>query len=82
MTGSTMRHLALISALALTTCERGKCKIEANPPSGTYTVTDAYRPELVGATVTISGDTVTVRYTLPDGSRWRARYRVDDAYTY
>lgn len=81
---TTPRHAlaALALAMPLLSCPRGKCEIDPNPNAGVYTVRDSRRPELVGATVSVVEDTVTIRYTLPDGSRWKARYRVEDAYTY
>lgn len=72
--------LALPLALILTTCGGDDCSIDPYAAPGTYTVTNASRAALVGATVTIVGDTLSIRYTLPDGSSWRARYRVEDAW--
>lgn len=78
-----LQLLALFLALPrLLSCQRGSCEINPTPPEGTYRAVDAYPASLIGATVTVDGEDVSIRYTTTDGSTWEARYTVTDAYTY
>lgn len=55
------------------------CKDRAESPTpGTYIVSDAPDPELVGETAQIEGELLTLTYLLSDGSEWRVTYRIGE----
>lgn len=59
----------------------GPCKDRPESPTpGTYVVTDAPDPELLGGTAQIEDDLLTLTYTRSDGSRWLVTYRVGELF--